>query len=361
MDSKSTDAMTRFGIVTIVFATVAACSSPAASVPDAGPYTSAQIERGAYLVGPAGYCDFCHTPMFPDGTRDLTRRMAGRDCVIDVGMPNGMGGTLPPVRDDGYGCLSFTNSTNHASGIGLRTDAEIKAGIFDGKRFDGSNVSSAHPYWLYAWFSEADRTAVVAYLRSLPPVEMVGRREPPWDVVAKVETVQDTQIPSPKPDSPNLASAMRGRYFATTSACGWCHTATYPNSDPRAATDVIKRDQLFQGGRSIRALSQLGYQPTSIALVPPVATAMWNTAAITSSNITPDNDTGIGNYALEDFRRALKEGKDIDGKFICAGAHGDSTGPGAGLHDEDIVDLYNYFQAITAVPRPEANTCEAFR
>lgn len=349
-------------VVCITTAVAAACSSNVAPIADAPPYSQEQVERGRYLVTTVAFCDFCHTPMYSDGTRDLTRRMAGRDCVIDRGKPNPNGqGTLPPDKNDGYGCLSFANATNHENGIGLRTDEEVMAAVFRGKRFDGTNVASVHPYYMYATFTAEDQRAVVAFLRSLPHSDLVTRREPPWDMEPEIAPVALENLPAPGPAATNLESASRGKYLASIAACAWCHTATYPASDPKAATDIVKRDQFFQGGRSIRARSQLGYEPGSILLVPPVAASAWGSAAVSSTNITPDRDTGIGHYSLTDFIRVMREGKDIENKYICAAAHGDATGISAALTDADLEDLYNYFMASPGVARPEANTCEALR
>ncbi len=65
-----------------------------------------------------------------------------------------------------------------------------------------------------------------------------------------------------------------------------------------------------------------------------------------SPNITPDKETGIGKWSLEDFRRALKEGKN---------PHGQNYFPVfpfvyfANTTDEDIDALYAYFMSIPSV------------
>src|ERR1700722_16727352 len=64
----------------------------------------------------------------------------------------------------------------------------------------------------------------------------------------------------------------RGRYLAAASDCTSCHTA--------------RNGPAFAGGRPIG--SPIG--------------------AIFSSNITPDRDTGIGAYSLDDFDRAVRHG-----------------------------------------------------
>jgi mono/diheme cytochrome c family protein len=71
---------------------------------------------------------------------------------------------------------------------------------------------------------------------------------------------------------------QRGRYLVAAGDCAACHTAE--NGKP------------FAGGRPI---------PTPFG-------------TIYSTNITPDDDTGIGQWTNEDFYRAMHEGRGPDGK-----------------------------------------------
>ncbi len=65
-----------------------------------------------------------------------------------------------------------------------------------------------------------------------------------------------------------------------------------------------------------------------------------------SPNITPDKETGIGNWTEEDFIRAMKEGRDPHGRnyfpvfpYIYF----------SNLTDDDVRALYAYFMSIPAV------------
>lgn len=62
--------------------------------------------------------------------------------------------------------------------------------------------------------------------------------------------------------------------------------------------------------------------------------------AIYSTNITPDKDTGIGNYTLEEFTRALREGVRRDGSTMYPAMPYPSF---ARMSDADIKALYAYF------------------
>jgi alcohol dehydrogenase (quinone), cytochrome c subunit len=62
--------------------------------------------------------------------------------------------------------------------------------------------------------------------------------------------------------------------------------------------------------------------------------------AIYSTNITPDPDTGIGNYSLQDFDRALRHGIAKDGHRLYPAMPYPSY---AKIGDDDILALYTFF------------------
>ena len=71
-----------------------------------------------------------------------------------------------------WGVSVARNITSHKEkGIGGWTDAEIKAAITQGKRRDGTPLKPPMGYPLYATMTDADLTAIVAYLRTVPPKE----------------------------------------------------------------------------------------------------------------------------------------------------------------------------------------------
>jgi mono/diheme cytochrome c family protein len=62
--------------------------------------------------------------------------------------------------------------------------------------------------------------------------------------------------------------------------------------------------------------------------------------AIYSTNITPDPETGIGTYSLEDFDRAVRQGVAKDGHRLYPAMPYPSY---AKITDEDVAALYNFF------------------
>lgn len=115
----------------------------------------AQLARGKYLVGLAG-CTDCHTPGYFLGKPDPARFLAGSDVGFRVpGVGTVVGPNLTPDKETGIG--SWT------------TDQIIRA-IRGGVRPDNRVLSPVMPWSHYANLSSTDVSAIVAYLKTLPPV-----------------------------------------------------------------------------------------------------------------------------------------------------------------------------------------------
>jgi mono/diheme cytochrome c family protein len=71
---------------------------------------------------------------------------------------------------------------------------------------------------------------------------------------------------------------------------------------------------------------------------------------IYSTNITPDPETGIGNYSLEDFDRAVRSGVAKDGHHLYPAMPYPSY---AKISDDDLKELYTFFMKdVPAVRQP---------
>ena len=110
------------------------------------------VKRGFYLAT-IGHCMECHTPIV-NGHRDFK---------------NGLG-TGGEKFEGPWGVTVSRNITPHKEiGIGAWSDAEIKAAITKGVRKDGTKLRPPMGFQWYATMSDADLSAIVAYLRTLPP------------------------------------------------------------------------------------------------------------------------------------------------------------------------------------------------
>jgi len=112
----------------------------------------ADIARGKYIFGATGGCG-CHTKKKE---------------------PVNSGGR----RYDGpYGTVYSANITpDRDTGIGGWTDEQLITAIRLGRRPNGERLIPVHPYTVFNGMAEEDLRALVAYLRTVPPV---NRPTPP--------------------------------------------------------------------------------------------------------------------------------------------------------------------------------------
>ncbi len=127
----------------------------------ADPARDAQWNRGAYLVHVLGHCGECHTPRNPVGALRPALALAGTRQGPD-------GGAIPNITPD------------RATGIGTWADAELRAlfsiGMLPDGDFVGGGMGEVVDNTTSRW-SAADRDAVIAYLRSVPPIHNRIARE----------------------------------------------------------------------------------------------------------------------------------------------------------------------------------------
>jgi mono/diheme cytochrome c family protein len=115
-----------------------------------------QIERGKYLVTIAG-CNDCHTPGFFLGKPDFGRTLGGSDVGFAIpGVGAFVGRNLTPDKE---------------TGLGDWTSDQIITALTTGVRPDGRKLFPVMPWPELAHLSSDDAQAIVAYLRSLPPVK----------------------------------------------------------------------------------------------------------------------------------------------------------------------------------------------
>jgi mono/diheme cytochrome c family protein len=114
-----------------------------------------QTARGHYLVIVAG-CSDCHTPGALIGAPDMKRYLAGSNIGFSIpGQGVFVGQNLTPDKE---------------TGLGQWTSEQIVAAIRAGKKPDGGQLSPVMPYNSYAHLTDADASAIVAFLQSLTPV-----------------------------------------------------------------------------------------------------------------------------------------------------------------------------------------------
>lgn len=217
---------------------------------------STLIARGRYVFALAGGCG-CHTPK---------------------GGPTNAGGR--PLKTP-YGTFYGTNITpDPAHGIGQWTDRQIIDGIRLGIRPDGSVMSPVMPYPAFNGMSEEDVIALVAFLRSLPPI---ARENQPHKLSIPFPSVAARAwrwlffTPAIAPAQAPPGEIARGRYISEHVAhCQECHT-------PRTWAGTLDRSRYLAGN------------PSGID-------------GEVTPNITPDPKTGVGDWSEDDMVSLLKTG-----------------------------------------------------
>jgi mono/diheme cytochrome c family protein len=222
------------------------------------------VERGQYIFSLAGGCA-CHSQ--PKGTPHT----GGREFLIPLAK------------------VYSTNLTaDKETGLGNWSDQQIRDAITRGIRPDGERLLPVMPYEAYSGMAEDDLKALIAYLRTLKPVRKSTPQLKTWapfyrplatfvwsKVFAKTFTA-----PAKAPEG----GVERGRYLDEhVSLCGDCHT-------PRNFMGVPRRALYLAGAKK-------GQGPPLGAEVP---------------NITPDKETGIGDWKREDVAELLLTGTKPD-------------------------------------------------
>lgn len=271
------------------------------------------VARGEYLVEHVGGCGNCHTP-YVDDKPDTTRRLAGvmnRHNVAGVGM------------------INSANLTPDESGLKSWTDAEIKRAIREGIRKDGAVLFPNMPYYELTNLTEPDLDAIVAYLRSVPPVKNdltripYPIRETPW-LAIKGDMIPQTTLAA---TDPKYATAQKGRYLASF-ACLHCHTSAITMSD-------YFRDpsKIFAGNYRF-------------------ATSPYVPKEVYSKNLTP-HENGMKDKTVPQIVEAIKN----SGGVLCKPMAALSKNYLSGMTDEDATAIATYLNTIPAVDTGVISTC----
>jgi mono/diheme cytochrome c family protein len=283
--------------------------------------TPERLERGAYLVNSVMACGACHTPRVGDswlGGERSDAYLAGGGPLFDE-PEMGLVMSTPNVTPD------------RETGIGAWSDDEILRAIRDGIHRDGSLMRPPMPFYMYDVLSDDDARAVVAYLRSIPPVrnQVEGVQKVPFMLKLAMKMGMLHHKPVRDVPSPSRADKKAyGAYLARIGLCVDCHSMTKRGPDLKG--------NLLGGSKAPLAEREYG--------------KVW------ARNLTPELETGIGKYSSDQVKEALRTGKRLDGKPMA---------PPMSLFlphistwtDEDLDALVTYLFSVKPikrqVPEPE--------
>lgn len=286
-----------------------------------------RLERGSYLVNSVTGCPVCHTPR-----ADLSWLNGERADMYLAG------GSVFDMPTENFK-ISIPNITpDPETGIGKWTDDQILRALRDGIHRDEDRLMlPPMPFYMYNTMSDEDARAIVAYLRSVPPVKNKVTRiaELPFmlGMVVKMgglhhEPVKDVKMPD------RSDKKAYGKYLSRIGLCADCHSSTSTGPD--------EEDNLFGGFDEPDPMPGFG--------------------KIYMRNLTPHKENGLGKYNKQQIIDALRSGKRLDGKAMA---------PPMSLiiphlstwTDDDLDALVTYIQSVPAIDRevPERELSDAVK
>jgi mono/diheme cytochrome c family protein len=225
------------------------------------------VAKGQYLAEITG-CIGCHTPIDERGQQVPNMVAAG-------GYPFALGE---------QGTVFTKNITpDEETGVGSWTDQEIKDAITTGVSPDGLHLHPIMPYFFFNKMADDDLDAIVAWMRSLPPI----KNEVPRQEIMQIGPIPRVDAPAKAPD-PSDTEARAAYLFSALLACNDCHTPL----DPETQTPV--QDMYFAGGQPYEGPWGIVY----------------------AANITPHEETGIGAWSDADIERIFRSGVRPNGRHV---------------------------------------------
>ena len=221
-------------------------------------------ERGSYLVKGIGGCGNCHTAR------------GGPMKGVELAGGNSFGGPKAPFKS-----YASNITPDLETGIGSWTDGQIVTAIREGKRPDGSAIGPPMAIDFYKHMSDRDAKAIVAYMRSVKPVTNKVPKS-----VYRIPLRAGNPVGRVADLSPSNKVAY-GEYQVQIGHCMECHT-------PMVKGHPDLKNRMGAGGRKF--------------------TGPWG--GVIAANITPDKETGIGNWTDAQIRRAITKGVRHDGSKL---------------------------------------------
>jgi mono/diheme cytochrome c family protein len=255
------------------------------------------IRRGRYLTI-AGDCASCHTAR------------GGRP------FQGGLGLQTP------FGIIYSANLTSDREyGIGTWTNDQFYRALHDGVAPGGKHLYPALPYPHFTVVTRADTDAILAYLKTVPPVHYVqpSNRLPfPIDIRASL-IGWDALSFSPHAFHGNPAMSPqwnRGAYLVEgLEHCGACHT-------PKNALGAERNDQAFRGS----------------------VIENW-----VAPDLTGNPRTGLGRWSVGDIVQYLRTGRNVHAN--ASGLMGEVVAYSTSLlSDSDLTAIATYLKSLRPSP-----------
>ncbi len=284
--------------------------------------------QGRYIATIAG-CTSCHTPDKAEYQNPQTLTLEQIQTIaFDGGSAIDMGKFLAGGRvfDLGPGGLVYTRNLtpDDATGIGKWTDEQVKVAIKSGLDSKGKTLFPVMPYHVYNGMADSDLEAVVAFIRSVDPINSkVPEKTVNTDGMPTLPFTQGISAPDASD------KAARGAYLVNSvMGCTDCHTPIDPATGAPILEKYLAGKQPYEGPWGI----------------------------VYGGNITPDTETGIGSWTEEEIKRALVAGTGKDGRRLILMPWYAYTSLTAEDADAVVFYLKNILPAVNnQVPAPSLN------
>jgi mono/diheme cytochrome c family protein len=279
--------------------------------------TPERVKRGEYLAINVLGCIDCHSvrdwryyagPIVPG-----TEGKGGDEFGPAMGLPG-----------------RFYGSNITPAAIGDWSDGELFRAIVSGVNKGGEALLPIMPYPAYNRMPEEDIHAVIAYVRTLKPIEnRVPSRQIDFPVNFLVRTMP---VPYGSRTAPaDSDEAAYGEYVTALASCSHCHTPTEKGKPVEGMAFAGGSEFVLPNGRVVRA-----------------------------SNISSDPGTGIGHWSRDAFLARFQIAA------TAAAGHDplpeDSVNtimpwiPAAGMSEKDLGAIYAYLRTV----KPVKNQVEVF-
>ena len=261
------------------------------------------LQRGEYLTQHVTVCLDCHAERdwsrFAGPAKPGTEGAGGEHFPPEMGFPG-----------------DFYSKNITPAGIGDWTDGELIRAITEGVTREGKAMFPLMPYPYYRHLCERDLHAIVGNIRSLEPIERdVPETKLHFPMNLIVGTIPQPAEPwaCPEPTTPEY-----GKYLTTIAGCKECHT------------QQDKGEQLpgmeFAGGWEF-ALPKGGF--------------------VSSANISPDPETGIGSWTKAQFVARFRAFANPEALVDVKPGGFNTIMPWsmyAGMTEEDLGAIYDYLK-----------------
>ncbi len=269
--------------------------------------SASKIERGKYLANHVSVCMDCHSKrnwnLFSGPLMEGTLGEGGEVFNQKYGFPG-----------------SFYSKNITPFGIGNWTDAEVLRAIATGVSKNGKALFPIMPHPHFGQMDKNDLESIIVYLRTLKPIDnLVPESKADFPMNLIINTIPAPAHYSKIPSKNNVIAY--GSYLFNAASCTECHT---------------KQEK----GKPIEGMELAG------GFEFPLVTGGF----VRSSNITPDKETGIGNWTETEFVNRFKMYADSSyaPNKVSKGSF-NTIMPWtmyAGMKEQDLKAIYAYLKTV---------------